>query len=88
MIGYRLHNDNFLDDIFDRLLIYPLVSRNTPSCTDHALVSPTELVVAPFGSSFMHLYPTTAIFFTITFFFRGDVCISAGQSTKREKLGS
>lgn len=70
MIGCRLHDDNFLDDISDRLLIYPLVSGDTLSCIDHhALVSQTELVVAPFGLSFMHLYPTAIFFHNYIFVF-------------------
>lgn len=68
MIGCRLHDDNFLDDISDRLLIYPLVSGDTSFYTDHALVSQTELVVARFGSSFTHLYP---IAYFSQFVFRG-----------------
>lgn len=31
--------DNFLNDIPDASLVYPLVSGDTPSCTDHTLVS-------------------------------------------------
>lgn len=70
MIGYRLHNDNFLNDISDRLFIYPLVSRDTLSFFDHhALVSQTKLVVAPFGLSFMHLYPTAFFFHSYIFCF-------------------
>jgi hypothetical protein len=64
MIGCRLlreNDDNFLDDISDASLIYPLISGDTPFCTDHALVSQAELVVAPFGLSFTHLYPTAIL---------------------------